>query len=103
MKARTEPKFVLRGVDNQPLIIGSDGCVREKINEIANDVFGFHIMLEHSTEENELTVFLHSENLDDLSESELNTLRKASLVVNDSEENNHEALMKTLGMTVSHE
>ena len=103
MGVQTEAKFVLKGADGKPLATGNAEEIREAVTDRLADVLDFFVMLEQSTDEGELHLYLHSENADELTVGQLETLYEAGIIMDDYEENNHKAIMKKIGATVSHE
>lgn len=93
-------EFELWDSNNTILDVGDAERIREKVSELVADKFGFHVMLEHDQNEDGMTIFLHSDNDDDLSPSQIKTLERVGIIIGGSEEKNHKAIMNSLGTSI---
>lgn len=88
---------------NALIMENNEETIREKVEEMLEEKVGLIIMLEQTTEEdnvNPLLIYLHSDNYDHLSDEELEGLANNSIDLEDTMLEQHEGICQYLDIYV---
>lgn len=81
--------------------------IREEVEEKLQDLLGFFIMLEASDDNEDeegndvVHLYLHTDNEEDRTEEEIKKMEELGLNLYDTEENQHQAICRILGITIT--